>query len=415
MPSTDKFILEGEPVRSARPKPPQERDPLGDGAGGSAAFSSALIAWFEENGRDYPWRRTRDPYAVLVSEVMLQQTRINTVLSRRYFENWLEQFPDVGALADAREADILKAWEGLGYYRRARNLQRAARAVVEDFGGHFPETTGEIQRLPGVGRYTAGAVASFACGEAAAIVDGNIARVLARIFDFAGEIDSTSGQRQLWHWAESLLPAEGESARIYNSGLMELGQTLCNKSAPKCDRCPVAAWCACRDPESLPRKKAAAKVEAVTERVAFVEIRERTGNGTGSGPGPVRILLEKVPAGQRRESMWRLPVLAEMSGGAPSPSPPSSEADDCLSFPELLRLTYGITRYRVEMIVHRMSEVEAKNAFAPATASPSDAESFSEAPAPERRWFGEKQIAEIAMPSPYRRALDQLKNAAATQ
>lgn len=400
MASTDKFILEGERIRSVRPKPPQEHDPLGDGADGKAAFSSALIAWFGENGRDYPWRRTRDPYAVLVSEVMLQQTRVNTVLSRRYFENWLEQFPDVVALADANEADILKAWEGLGYYRRARNLQRAARAVVEDFGGEFPETAGEIQRLSGVGRYTAGAVASFACGQAAAIVDGNIARVLARIFDFAGEIDSTSGQRQLWHWAESLLPAEGEAVRIYNSALMELGQTLCNKSAPKCDRCPVAAWCASQDPESLPRKKAAAKVEAVTERVVFVEARGR-------------ILLEKVPAGQRREGMWRLPLLAEVSGGAPPPPPPSasSKADACLSFPELLRLTYGITRYRVEMIVHRMSEVEAKNVFAPATASPSDAdaESFSEAPAPERRWFGEKQTAQIAMPSPYRRALDQLR------
>ena len=261
MPSTDKFSLEGESLIES--KPPQERDPLAEGG----AFSGALIEWFEENGRDYPWRRTRDPYAVLVSEIMLQQTRIATVLSRRYFENWLEKFPDVHSLAVAAEADILKAWEGLGYYRRARNLQRAARAVVEDFGGEFPTSAEEIQQLPGVGRYTAGAVASFAAGERAAIVDGNIARVLSRIFDYHDIVDSTAGQRQLWQWAEALLPengADGDEARHYNSGLMELGQSLCSKAEPKCHSCPVASFCATRTPAALPCKKAAAKIEAIT-------------------------------------------------------------------------------------------------------------------------------------------------------
>ena len=370
MAATENFSLEGELL--TEPKPPQDRDPLVDPAG----FSGALIDWFREQGRDYPWRRTRDPYAVLVSEIMLQQTRIATVLSRRYFENWLEKFPDVHALAVAAEADILKAWEGLGYYRRARNLQRAARAVVDDFEGEFPASAEEIQQLPGVGRYTAGAVASFACGKRSAIVDGNIARVLARIFDYHEIVDSSAGQRQLWQWAEALLPetgAKGDNVRHYNSALMELGQSSCSKADPKCHRCPVASFCATRSPAMLPRKKAAAKIEAVTEHAAFV----RDSDG--------RILLEKIPLGQRREGMWRLPALSD-----------SAVEKLCLGANnELSRSQYSITRYRVDLIVY-----------------PANAEMFSANPdSQEREWFDPRSLGEAAVPSPYRRVLEKLSSA----
>ena len=206
-----------------------KRSPLDD----QKAFAKTLVTWFEKGGKDYPWRRTHDPYAVLVSELMLQQTQITTVLSRRYFENWMEKFPTPEALAAAPEEEILKAWEGLGYYRRARNLQKAAAAITSEHGGKFPRDLESILELPGVGRYTAGAVKSFAFGDSAAIVDGNIARVLARLFDFHEEIDSTSGLQKLWDWAEALVPKE--KAREYNSGLMELGQTLCSVAAPDCE------------------------------------------------------------------------------------------------------------------------------------------------------------------------------------
>ena len=372
MSSIEIFSLQGD--LSDTPKPPQESDPLAD----PDAFSDALIDWFRENGRDYPWRRTRDPYAVLVSEIMLQQTRIATVLSRRYFENWLERFPDVQTLATADEADVLKAWEGLGYYRRARNLQRSARAVVADFDGNFPRTVKEILQLPGVGRYTAGAVASFACGEAAAIVDGNIARVLARLFDYRGEIDRGAGQRQLWAWAETLLPdrRSGEAVRDYNSALMELGQSHCSKTQMQCHRCPVARFCATRSPADLPRKKAAARIENVVEYAAFVS------DSAG------RILLEKIPSGERREGMWRLPTLTDSvrqkiaaAGGTGT-----NGAE------ELSRSRYHITRYRVELVVYAARAGELG----------------SSADAPRREWFDSRSIREAAVPSPYRKVLDRL-------
>ncbi|MEM0898208.1 MAG: A/G-specific adenine glycosylase, partial [Verrucomicrobiota bacterium] len=232
-------------------------------------FVEAILGWFAANGRDYPWRRTEDPYAILVSELMLQQTQVATVLERGYFVNWLEKFPDVETLAVAEEQEVLKAWEGLGYYNRARNLQKAARAIVDEHGGEFPRDPMTILALPGVGRYTAGAVASFAYNLPEPAVDANIARVLARLFSFEERIDTTSGQNQLWSWAEELVPEK--NARDFNSGLMELGQTYCPARVPRCMACPVSEFCAGKDiAESLPRKKERVKTTAVDEHVVWV-------------------------------------------------------------------------------------------------------------------------------------------------
>jgi A/G-specific adenine glycosylase len=272
-------------------------------------------------GKDYPWRRTRDAYAILVSEVMLQQTQIVTVLGRGFYARFMEKFPDTRTLAAAGDDALLKIWEGLGYYRRARMLREAARVVENDHGGVFPQDHEAVLKLPGVGRYTAGAVMSFAFDEAQPLVDGNVARVLSRLMDFPEEIDGGKAQKQLWAWAETLL--DHAHPRVHNSALMELGQTFCRTGQPDCLECPVAKFCRTRNPAELPKKSQRVKVTAVDEHVVFAE---RGGC----------VLLKKLEKG-RREGMWRLPerpaeVVAEWT---------------------LLHLRkYGITRYRVTLHVH---------------------------------------------------------------
>ena len=186
-------------------------------------LSEALRRWFKAAARTLPWRTTRDPYAILVSELMLQQTRVATVTA--YYDRWMRRFPDVASLAAADEAVVMRTWEGLGYYSRARNLHRAAKKIIDN-GGRFPRTLDEIRELPGVGPYTAGAVASFAFGLRAPIVDANIARVIARLRNIREPIDSLAGHRLVWQHAESMLPAHGATARLHNAALMELGAIL---------------------------------------------------------------------------------------------------------------------------------------------------------------------------------------------
>ncbi|MFC7337966.1 A/G-specific adenine glycosylase [Haloferula chungangensis] len=298
-------------------KPRCENDALEDPDG----FRRALRAWFESQGKDYPWRRTQDAYAILVSEVMLQQTQIATVLGRGFYARFMEKFPDTRALAAAEDDELLKAWEGLGYYRRARMLREAARVVERDHAGAFPRDHAAVLGLPGVGRYTAGAVMSFAFDEAQPLVDGNVARVLSRLMDFSGEIDGGKAQKQLWTWAEELL--DQAHPRAYNSALMELGQTHCRTGQPDCLECPVSKFCRTRSPAELPKKGRRVKVTALDEHVVFAE---RNG----------RVLLKKLEGG-RRSGMWRLP---------------ERPADEIACWALLHQRKYGITRYRVTLHVH---------------------------------------------------------------
>ena len=323
-----------------------------------ATFTAALEAWFARNGRDYPWRRTRDPYAVLVSEIMLQQTQIVTVLERGYYTRWLERFPDFAALAAASEDEILRAWEGLGYYRRARNLQRLAQVVVSDHGGRMPEKPDEIVALPGIGPYTAGAVASFAFGLPEPIVDGNVARVLSRVCNDLTPVDSKDGSQRLWHSAGLLVRAASDP-RAFNSALMELGQTICKPGKPDCAACPVSGWCAATDPAALPVKQPRTKLSEVTERVFFLH--------TEAG-----VLLERE-TGSRRTGLWKLPALPN--------------AEDPPHPPVLLRSKYGITRYKVTLWVH-----------APPSGLTIDPS--------VHQLFQPHQLPDVPMPSPYRRALE---------
>lgn len=318
-----------------------------------AEFPIALEQWFARHRKDYPWRRTRDPYAILVSEVMLQQTQISTVLERGFYARWLERFPDFATLAAASEEDVLRTWEGLGYYRRARNLQKLAQAIMAEHGGQMPRDPAAILALPGIGPYTAGAVASFAFDLPEPIVDGNVARVLARVFNDATPVDSTEGLKRLWQRAGALVRAASHPAD-FNSALMELGQTHCRAGKPECAPCPVRRFCRADEPAVLPVKAKKTTLTEVTERVFFLRKNDA-------------VLLEQE-TGSRRTGLWKLPPLPE--NGAKLP-------------PVLHKMSYGITRYRVTLWVHEApDEVPSGGQF-----------------------IEEHALATLPMPAPYRKAL----------
>ncbi len=203
------------------------------------ALHDTLIAWFEQHKAGLPWRRTHDPYAIWLSEIMLQQTQVATVIP--YYERFLARFPTVGTLAAAPLDDVLKLWEGLGYYSRARNLHRAAQVIVNEFGGNFPATVNDLLRLPGIGRYTAGAIASLAFGRDVPVLDGNVIRILTRVFDITGDVTQATTKNALWDLAERIVPAG--RAGPWNEGLMELGRRICTPSSPDCAACPIAQHC----------------------------------------------------------------------------------------------------------------------------------------------------------------------------
>jgi len=214
------------------------------GAAARREFSRRLRRWYTRNARDLPWRRTRDSYEVLVSELMLQQTQVSRVMTR--YGEFLERFPTLHDVARATPGRVMEAWDGLGYYARARNLHRLAR-VVTDRGrspdARLPADAAELRELPGIGAYTAGAVSSFAYERRAALVDTNVARVLKRAFAPSIDPKSSRGQRATWEIAESLLPRTGRATWTHNQALMELGALVCTARVAHCDRCPVRALC----------------------------------------------------------------------------------------------------------------------------------------------------------------------------
>ncbi len=205
-----------------------------------ASFSARLLAWFDEHGRkDLPWQQVKDAYRIWVSEIMLQQTQVQTVIP--YFERFIQSFPDVVSLADAEQDDVLQHWSGLGYYARARNLHRAAQIVRDEHDGEFPNTLDAATELPGIGRSTAGAILSLAFDQGHAILDGNAKRVLARHEAVDGWPGTSSVAKRLWEIAEQNTPADQTAA--YTQAIMDLGATLCTRSKPACERCPVATDC----------------------------------------------------------------------------------------------------------------------------------------------------------------------------
>jgi A/G-specific adenine glycosylase len=250
-------------------------------------FRRRLLSWFAERKRDLPWRRTSDPYRIWLSEIMLQQTRVAAVIP--YYERFLETFPDVRALARARTDRVLANWAGLGYYSRARNLQRAAKAIVARHGGDFPREYAAALALPGIGRYTAAAVLSIAYDAPYAVLDGNVARVLARIGALRGDLRAPARWRKLEATAQDLLARKvpGE----WNQAMMELGATVCTPKSPRCDECPVEKWCRARQlgiAEKLPAARTKrATVEVTLTAAVLLDPRGRTmlvrqGDGDGA-------------------------------------------------------------------------------------------------------------------------------------
>jgi A/G-specific adenine glycosylase len=236
-----------------------------------AGLRRCLLRWYQRHRRSLPWRATRDPFAIWVSEVMLQQTRVETVL--RYYPRFLRRFPTIASLARARQSSVLAHWSGLGYYGRARSLHAAARLVVERHGGRLPRDPHRLRALPGIGRYTAGAIASIAFGARAAVVDGNVARVLARLSELPGPLRSPEFERRAWQLAERLVPRKAPGD--WNQALMELGATVCTATAPRCASCPVRRFCAAartgtidRHPEAgdRPDSRAVRRACVVVER-----------------------------------------------------------------------------------------------------------------------------------------------------
>ncbi|MDQ6624889.1 MAG: A/G-specific adenine glycosylase [Verrucomicrobiota bacterium] len=296
----------------------------------------------------------RDPYAIMVSELMLQQTQVATVIP--FYIEWLRRFPDVGTLAAASESDVLHAWQGLGYYSRARNLHAAAKAIIEKYGGAFPTTPEELQKLPGLGRYTANALATFAFDSAVPIVEANTARLFARLLDLRDRIDSGAGRRRLWDFAASLLPEANGAA--HNSALMDLGALVCVNGEPKCAICPVRTFCRADNPATLPIKANRAKLKLLVENHLF----SRAGDS---------VLLEQ--SADRWRGMWILPRLAN-----------ERQTDQRV----LYSAEFPFTHHRITL---RVCE-----------AVPDAAETT------KRRAFSHDELDTIPMPSPHRRALNAL-------
>ncbi len=253
----------------------------------------ALLRWFAGNARDLPWRRSRDPYAIWVAEIMLQQTRVSTTLP--YYHRFLKRFPTVEKLARARLDTVLKLWEGLGYYSRARNMHVAAREIVARFSGQLPHTTDELLTLPGIGRYTAGAIASTAFGRREPLVDGNIERVLCRLFRIKGSPKQNAVRKKLWTIAAEILPPDNVGQ--FNQALMELGSEVCTPRNPRCEDCPVREVCGARlhnEQGSLPTR---ALKKPLPRHTVVVGVIHKDG----------RILIDKRKPEGLLGGLWELP------------------------------------------------------------------------------------------------------------
>jgi A/G-specific adenine glycosylase len=348
-----------------------------------SAFAAEVIAWQRIHGRhDLPWQGGRDPYRIWISEIMLQQTQVSTVIP--YYDRFMKRFPNVAALADASLDDVLAHWSGLGYYSRARHLHRAAVTIRDRHHGHFPLTFADIVALPGVGRSTAAAIAIFAYGLRQAILDGNVKRVLARACGIAGYPGDKATADELWRVGEALLP--GADLEAYTQGLMDLGATVCTRRRPKCDVCPAANRCvALREgridelPTPRPRKALPRR------RTVMLVLQHRD-----------RLLLEKRPAPGIWGGLWSFPEM--------------SAADDPVS---LCLRRYGAEVHAVECL----PDIEHGFTHFSLTISPQRVQVRNvplQAAEGDYQWIHSDAARNIGIPAPVRRILNALREAEAT-
>ena len=339
----------------------------------------ALLGWYARERRQLPWRSSRDPYCIWVSEIMLQQTQVATVIG--FYERWMKRFPNVAALAAANVEDVLHAWEGLGYYSRARNLQKAARQVVEKNGGRLPESIDELRSLPGIGPYSAGAIASIAFGANEPAVDGNIIRVLTRLFCLTGDPKRSPLLQELWGLARALIPPG--RASDFNQALMELGATCCTPRAPRCVTCPLASYCQALEqdrvldlPQTSPRPAL-----SFERRVAAV-VRRRG-----------RVLVVRAPStASRWAGMWQFPDVELQGDQNPSSVLQSSIATKTgLSIDtgeHLGSLQHQVTRFRIAIEVYACRPREGRARAIDYGAV---------------RWCAPEQLSALAMPAAHRK------------
>jgi A/G-specific adenine glycosylase len=320
-----------------------------------------LFRWFAENARDLPWRRTRDPYAIWVSEIMLQQTQVKTVIP--YWERWMSALPNIRSLARVRSGKLHKLWEGLGYYTRVRNMQKAARVLVWKHGGEFPEYFDQLLELPGIGQYTAGAICSIAFGQPKAAVDGNAIRVLTRIFGIDGDPRDKEVNATLWRLAERLVreaastpsrnlqpvpgvqcpvPSAGNPASWFNQAVMELGALLCSPRQPRCAVCPVEKLCVAAQQHRAEQLPAVRPRPRSTQR-HFVAIIARKGEC---------LLARQRPAGVLNAELWEFPNVEVCSKRANMKQLLGSDLG--ITLPQLepfCTIRHSITRYRITLEV----------------------------------------------------------------
>ncbi len=294
----------------------------------------SLLGYFRQHARDLPWRQTSDPYAIWVSEIMLQQTQVKTVVPR--YDKFLQQFPTVAVLAAADEATVCEAWAGLGYYSRARNLHKAARQVIADHGGAVPSSQAALLQLAGVGRYTAAAIASIAFGERVAAVDGNLVRVLARVFALPGRASDDELLRSVRQVAQSIV--DGPDPGAINQALMDIGATICRPAAPLCGDCPIRIHCAAHQAGTM-HKYPGAKVRSPRKllRIAFAWIEHQGG-----------VILEQRPLDGLWAGLWELP-----SASGPHARTMLEERMGQPLMKRVAQVTHELTHRKVEAVVYR--------------------------------------------------------------
>lgn len=363
----------------------------------AAAVVGALLAWYRQRARPLPWRDDPTPYRILVSEFMLQQTQVDTVIP--YYRRFLERFPTLEALASAPEDEVLKVWEGLGYYRRARNLHRLAREVQTRWNGRLPDRVEELRELPGVGEYTAGAVASIAFGHPVPAVDGNVQRVVARLLNVDEPVDRAPGRSRVWEGAQRLAAAAppGQAGDV-NQALMELGALTCTARRPACPTCPLTPMCQAYrhgTAEKLPLRQAAARPVAVDVAVLVVVDGSRAATWA-ERVQQGRVLLQRRPPNGLLGGLWGLPAVEGGSHGL---------GEEGLLLEPLCSLQHVFS--------HRRWRLHAYGAILPEGASSEEwrcrLASWLGSEQEDMRWADARERARLGIPRPFRRVLEQVE------
>lgn len=377
-----------------------------------AGIVHALLSWYDGHARRLPWRDVPSPYNVIVSEFMLQQTQVAAVIP--YYERFIARFPDFAALAGASEDEVLRLWEGLGYYRRARNLWRLAQAVMTDYGGQLPHDVEQLRELPGVGEYTAGAVASIAYGQAVPAVDGNGRRVLARWLHVTDPVDRALGRRAVEEGARALVRRVPPGrAGDFTQAVMELGALVCTPRAPQCSACPVNHLCLAfrrGDAERLPVRHARPAPPPTVDVAALLVVQwaPRLGGRDEEGGGEARILLARRPEHGLLGGMWALPTAEEAGEPVPLEDAITLFAESGLAVSPFHQVTHTFTHRRWRL-----------HAFAAALPGDVDGERWAQQllgglgwqSGASVCWAGEQERKNLAVPRPFRKLLQRWEEA----